>query len=290
MQNSPSLLEVQNWLRWIITDPRGVECALSRDEVVEKLDPKRYVEPHPKLLSSFIETPNASRNERLSVYAEAYFSRLLEVLENDFATTRRALGDEFPRVCGAYLELHPSRSPNIENIGARFPTFLRTYSGTSEVPYIHDIADLEWGKIEAFYAPDSEKINLDSLRETPESAWPEATFETDPSVRLMSFDYPIDLLCEIEDDGKFESARKALKKERIFVLIQKQNDWPVVKRVEENQYLVLSSIREGRNLSDILSRLSGLSEVNESTSSEVMAWFSQWIQSGLISAVRFLGH
>jgi len=284
MQNSPSLLEVQNWLRWIITDPRGVERALSGDDVEEKLDLKRYIEPHPKLLTSIFETPNVSRNERLSVYAEAYFSRLLEVLGNDFSTTRKALGDEFPKVCAAYLELHPSRSPNIENIGARFPTFLRAYPRTSEIPYVHDIADLEWRKIEAFYAPDSEKINLNSLQGTPESAWPGATFEIDPSVRLMSFDYPIDSLCEIDDDEKFEMAKESLKKERIFVLIQKQNDWPVVKRVEQNQYLVITSIREGRNLSDILS---GLSEVDESTSPEVMGWFSQWIQSGLISAIRF---
>ena len=271
MQKSPSLLEIQTWLRWAITDPRGVERALA-GEKVEELNPERYIEPQPRLLRSIVESSVASQEERLSVYAEAYFSRLLEAMENDFPRVAEALKEDFPIVCAAYLEIHPSTSPNIENIGGKFPQFLKTYSFTSAMPYVHDLARLEWAKIESFYALDSERVSPESLRGISDVAWSGAKFDLCSSLRILSLDYSVNTLLASETEK--------VKKEKTFILIQRQNDWPVVTRLEKNEYLVLSFIQEGECLGSIFSKIRG------SEPAEVTGWFSTWIQSGLISAVR----
>lgn len=257
MQTPPSLLEIQTWLKWIITDPRGVDGALSGNEVDELLVPSRYIEPQPRLLEKVIESSGVTRVQRLSVYAEGYFSRIFEALQTDFPDLQNALGDQFPRVCADYLEMYPSHSPNIEDIGRNLPAFLRTYLKTKDRPDLHEIADLEWGKIEAFYAPVSSSLNLSALQNISEEDWTKASFTLCPSMRLFSFEHP-----------------------QAFILIQRTQESPVVHHIDKHQFLIIKALSKGETLDEILSGLT------ESSSTQVTSWFSQWVQSGLITEVQ----
>jgi hypothetical protein len=281
MRASPSLLEVQNWLRWVITDPRGVEDALSNRQGIVKLAPQRYREPASRLLHLIVETDKMPVTERLSVYAEAYFSRLLEALENDFEVTAHVLGEEFPRICAEYLEVHPSRSSNIENVGRSLPEFLKSHELASEYPFVAELASLEWGKTEAFYAYDSDKIDPASLKGATEESWGNATFKIDPSLRAYSFQYPVDQLLSAESTDQLKDRIKKIKKTPAFVFVQKIEGWPQVRPVSEDQFKAIQSMKAGKTLGELVSNL------QEAEPSELMAWFSQWMQTGLISEVYF---
>src|SRR4051812_7986124 len=86
----PSLAELQAWMRWVITDPRGAERALAGAEPGPGFEvyPGRYQAPRPDCRQAVL------CGRGLDVYAEAYFARLAESLGQDFPAVKRVLGDE----------------------------------------------------------------------------------------------------------------------------------------------------------------------------------------------------
>ena len=97
---APALAELQTRLRTWITDARGLARAA------------------PAL--------DASVRRRLDVYAEGYFARLRDVLAEDFPRSSRMLGPlDFSVLVARYLVRHPSRTPNVAEVGEWLPEFYR---------------------------------------------------------------------------------------------------------------------------------------------------------------------
>lgn len=86
MQNEPKetaeLAELQRWLRWIITEPRGV---------AETLNEPGEMEPKPSCLLEVVDAPPLPRQDRLDIYAEAYFARLVDSLAKDYEAIHAVL-------------------------------------------------------------------------------------------------------------------------------------------------------------------------------------------------------
>lgn len=101
--------------------------------------------------------------ERADVYAEAYFWRIHDVLAEDFAQTRRALGEGFHALALDYLDAHPSEDPNLAFIGRRLPDFLRAHPLGRARPWLADLAALESARAEIFLARDGRPIDLHAL-------------------------------------------------------------------------------------------------------------------------------
>src|SRR5690349_10960396 len=101
--SQPSLVDIQRWMRWIITEPRGIREALSSSWTLDPALAKRYQEPV-RQLEVIDEAPPLSPHDRLGVYANAYFYRLLESLAADYKTVHRVLGEEkFHELIAHYL-------------------------------------------------------------------------------------------------------------------------------------------------------------------------------------------
>ena len=56
-----------------------------------------------------LPSKSLSSVERLDIYAHMYYARLLEILVDEYPTTRQILGPEFSRACRRFLARHPSR-------------------------------------------------------------------------------------------------------------------------------------------------------------------------------------
>src|SRR5213076_598274 len=79
----PPLARLQRWMRWMLTDPRGVRVALD-----DGPGPRRAREPKPRLFGRVV-----GGEDRLGIYADAYFLRIRDSLANDFRAVRRAVGE-----------------------------------------------------------------------------------------------------------------------------------------------------------------------------------------------------
>src|SRR5687768_12064603 len=105
MPRDTTLQGLQQWMLKAITEP--VEVAA--DGIDEVILPSRQ----------------QSAGERLGVYRNAYFARLLEVLREQFPCTRFAVGDElFDEFAVGYLERFPPHSYTLGRLADKLVEYL----------------------------------------------------------------------------------------------------------------------------------------------------------------------
>src|SRR6476620_8270809 len=98
----PTLREIEERFFALITAPEGVEKTLAARGL-----PRAHVE----------EFVRSDALRRLDVYANMYFFRLLEVLEDDYPSLRAALGAEaFHNLVTDYLQRHASTHPSVRHV------------------------------------------------------------------------------------------------------------------------------------------------------------------------------
>ncbi len=112
--------KVQRWMQAVIMHPEGVEAGLDSSTA------RDHINVPPEQVEDVISRSKAlSSVERLSIYANAYYARLLECLGEEFPVLKQTLGEEtFETFAFAYLQTYPSQSYTLNQLGANFAAFL----------------------------------------------------------------------------------------------------------------------------------------------------------------------
>jgi hypothetical protein len=129
----------------------------------------------PAVLEEMAPRNNLTGGERLAMYNEQYWFRLLALMREDFPLLDRALGAwEFNQLACAYLTEYPSREAFLHTLGNRFREFLQDQPRWNS-PRNLQIADLDFALLKAFYEPGAKRLQLqagdaarlESLTRTP---------------------------------------------------------------------------------------------------------------------------
>ena len=214
----PELDIVEQWFQAVITHPGGVASGLGSEEA------QRHLPVAPGELKTVVApSRNLTAEERLGIYAHAYYARLLECLVDCFPLLARALGaDVFESFAFEYLQRYPSRSYTLDRLGEDFPRFLEetrpegdpadpsgeATGSPSWSDFLIDLARLERAIARVFDGPGVEGQPL--LRpEDLETLGPErfAAARLQPVVclRLLDFRYPV--------NAYYTVARQAMQEE-----------------------------------------------------------------------------
>jgi len=191
------LSRLQRWVQAVITHPEGIESGMQSDTA------RSIWRIAPGAVESLI-TPSRSLSsiDRLHIYGNAYFARLLECLRTEFPALVHLLGQEvFDGFAFGFLNAYPSRSYTLADLAALFPQYLEESrpAGADEVrpdfaDFIVDLARLERAYSEVFddVGPEREPgLRPDVLQSIPADAWEHVRLTFFPCVRLMSFRFPV---------------------------------------------------------------------------------------------------
>jgi len=283
-----ALRDLQQWMKWVITDPRGVDEALrSPNPTANAKYPERYTEPEISACGVLLAAGNSKVEDRLGIYAEGYFARILESLEADFERVRIILGEfRFQKLVVDYLKAFPSRTINIGEVGKYLAGFITDYEELKEIKFLSELAALEWKMIEVFYSNDSKLFDPAILNQIPDEAWETLRLDFDSSVVVFDSIWPIDLFWEIAEDGNYEFSQSSTP--RSFILWRKDG---IVHFRKSNaiEKLLISRFREQDTLSNCLDAISN--SESESSSSEdkgalVMEFFSNWVAEKMLSELK----
>jgi hypothetical protein len=130
-----------------------------------------------------------SARERLDVYANMYFYRILDVLRDDYPKLLGAVGDTgFHNLATDYLLACPPTHPSIAWAGARLPGFLVG----REPAWLADLARLEWARREVFDGPDAAPLSLERLRALSPDAFATLPLRLIPCSRRLSLEFAVD--------------------------------------------------------------------------------------------------
>lgn len=270
--SSPPLADLQRWLSWAFTEPRGIVAALA--------DPGP-AEPRPRLLAAVADAPPVSLARRLAVYADAYFLRLRDTLAADFPAVSRFLGAErFRRLAADYLTVHPSTSTHIEDLGDDLPRFLAGHPFSREHPFLPDLAQLEWSVLESLYADRFPPLRPDALQRIPPEAWARARLGLDPTVRLLALGWPVDRLWERRFKGRLP---RVLKPGPRRLLVYRDDDWVQARALDQEAFLTLTRIQEGKTLGDICAELETAAQGGGDL--PLAQWLGDWVRDGVLKRV-----
>ena len=130
---------------------------------------------------------------RLGIYRHHVFVTLTAALAAAFPVVCRLVDERFfGYAADRYIRTEPPAGPCLFAYGATFPAFLAEFPPCHALPYLADVARLEWAMQRALDAPDATPLAADALRSAPPERACDLIFTLDPSVALLASPWPID--------------------------------------------------------------------------------------------------
>ncbi|MEK6248829.1 MAG: DNA-binding domain-containing protein, partial [Planctomycetales bacterium] len=193
------LRQLQKWMQTVITHESGVTSGIESREARGEIDVSA------EQVEQVISRSNKLTSiERLEVYGNAYYARLLECLGECFPALVNAIGEEvFNDFAFEYLQCYPSRSYTLDRLGDHFAQHLQETrpdadeNGPGEVgwpDFLIDLVTLEWNIEKIFDGPgiENEKLlDLDHIQAVSAELWPQAVLQPVPCLHVFAFRFPV---------------------------------------------------------------------------------------------------
>jgi hypothetical protein len=139
---------------------------------------------------------------RLSVYRHHVFASLGTALAATFPTVQALVGADFFRgLARAFVGHALPAQPVLTEYGADFPAFVADYAPARELPYLADVARLDWALNLAFHAPLGGWLQAEELSALPAERLPSMSLALAAGVALVSSRYPLDRIWEASQPG-----------------------------------------------------------------------------------------
>lgn len=222
-----------------------------------------------ELLLSARDPAGTGIQGHLEVYRNAYAIRMSESLLEDFPHTLDAV-EEFMGGCpvawvNTYLEQHPSRYASLAEVGSDFARFLSGSDAVRAIPWISDLARLEWAGILARTAgrgsqlPRSQAVLCDR---------DELRLQLSPSVQLIRSEWQVQ---------RWTKKQVPVQSPVALLVYDREEDDPW-EEVSPEQAALLERALQGVPLDRLIEGL-------HASETEVIQWLRKWSESGAIAGV-----
>lgn len=281
--NQPRLDQIQRWMQSVIMHPGGVTEGVASPEA------RQHWDISPDALDQLIAPSHAlDSTQRLEIYVDAYFERLLECLREEFLATHQAMGDElFHAVAFGYLQRHPSRSYTLGQLGARFADYLaesRLHArGAPEgsppnwADFVIELASFERTQREVFDGPGIEGRTsglLAELAEIPAAQWVDLRLQAAPCLRVCSYRHTVDIYwlaaCEGRPLPPIEPNERRLAIHRRGFAIERHE-------LSAVQFVLLRQLVAGQSLTAAIEATAATVAADDGDwQGELGGWFRTW--------------
>jgi hypothetical protein len=145
----------------------------------------------PEILSALADPPT-QRERRVAVYRNNVRHALLNVLEAAFPVVRQLIGAEcYTATMLVFIARQPPQRPALYEYGEALPAFLATFPPLVELPWLSDVARLEWVRQMALFAAEDPPLTPECLAAIPANELPHLRLALQPSVQFLRSAWPI---------------------------------------------------------------------------------------------------
>lgn len=103
---------------------------------------------------------------RLAVYRNNVVGSLVDALADSFPVVGQVVGEAFFRAMAAvFVRQSPPVSPILAHYGGGFADFIEAFAPVAGLPYLADLARLEFGRVRAYHAADADPVSEDAIAE-----------------------------------------------------------------------------------------------------------------------------
>ncbi len=296
-EEEPRQLDVvERWFQTVITHPEGVDEGVGSSQAQQLIRLGRD-----QLEQVILRSKKLTAAERVSIYANAYYARLVECLGECFPILKKALGEEvFGGFALEYLQRYPSQSYTLNRLGENFSRFLeetrpdRSDDGDRPAKanwpdFLFDLATLEWTVAQVFDGPGIEHERIlaaADLQALPAERFGQARLIPVVCLRLLTFRYPV--------NDYYTAARRAGENEQVALpdpsiehVAITRRDY-IVRRhtLTPPQRALLEALQTGVTVTEAISAAAEISQLeDDELAGELQSWFRFWVAECFFQAV-----
>lgn len=223
--------------------------------------------------------PRGRRDERVAVYRDGYPARLREALEESHPAVLHLVGPSASNaLVRRYIASLSRHSYNLNDVGAEFCDFLEHDPLRAALPFLPELARLEWAIVRAFHACDGPPLDGTRLATLTAAQWQSAVLRFQPSLAVLRSNWPLLSLWQARDvpladiDIDVENRSQC-------VLVRRRGTAIHCDLVSDGEASVLQALLGGTRLGELGSLLAA----GDGQVADVSAWFSRWMEQGLVA-------
>ena len=218
------------------------------------------------------------RKRRLQIYRNNYFLSLTKVLRDIHPTVRKLVGDDFFNYTATeFIKVSPPLTGNLHNYGEQFAVFLNEFDPSAKLPYLHDVARLDWAHHCAYHAADSVPVPLDRINAVPAESYADLMFVLSPSASILTSRHPVYSIWQFSQAETETDIAPTLDSGGEQVLVFRPALDIVTKRITMEEYVFISALDRGLTLSNAIDVA-----VKSDSAFELNSVLGQCLSSGLI--------
>lgn len=204
-----------------------------------------------------LSTPHGvvATTERFSIYRNNVAVSLNEALGQTFPVVKILVGEEFfAGMAQIYVQQNKPTSPLLMEYGDTFGAFIAAFPPAASIPYLADIARLEYAWLCAYHAANAEPAAIDILSAIPENALDTITFKLHPSLHLMTSDWPVASIWQVHQESAAPDL-SSLKATPEYIMIVRPELDVQVSSVSEASHAFADALRGGMTLGAVCTAL-----------------------------------
>jgi hypothetical protein len=245
---------------------------------------KAVFSPDAAMLSGEIrDDERLPASERIQIYADAYFYRLMDCMREDYQATAAVVGEEaFANLVRGYLTQYPPTEPSLLYAGRHLADLLAGHELLERWPFIAELARLERLLIEVFHAPEAPALSADEMRAIAPADWPTVEVRTHPALRTLDCHWRVN---EVLDAIKAGSELNAPAPAPVTLLVWRQATQVYYRELDAPEQAALEVASGGASFAAVceafVSQLDGGDQA-----AAINRKLSRWLTDGLFVRCR----
>ncbi|MDE2299453.1 MAG: putative DNA-binding domain-containing protein [Burkholderiales bacterium] len=203
---------------------------------------------------AFISGAGLEPWQRLGIHRNTVLGTLARALTLSFPAVHRLVGaDFFDGAAGVFARERPPRCADLNAYGDEFADFLQRFEPAATLPYLADVARLEWAVNRALHAPDAAALDASSLVAAVSADPARLCFTPHPSVGLLYSAFPVDTVWRAvlaQDDAAL--AAIDLRSGTVHLMVHRRADAVEVERLDADAWRFASLLLGGHTLAATL--------------------------------------
>lgn len=214
----------------------------------------------PEALAAIVREDGLAFDKRLQVYRNNTIISLTEALRATYPVVAALVGEKFFGFAAkAFISGDPPQAPRLAEYGGGFAAFLAALESARTLPYLADVAALEWAMNEAHHALDDVALTPQDLSTVPQENAPSIVLELRRSCRLLQSKYRIDRLWQAHQPGG--SLQDLAIDGDCHLLVYRPQDDVEMMTLDAVGFALLSRIGEGATLEAAYETAAGIDPV-----------------------------